>query len=246
MASVDVFLVWASWAVSFAMAGLGVYASWRPNPASGKRVGLIAIFVLLFAAGGIVSTVQQNRAKQGTQVLNSTLSGIQQNTSHLPEFRGFIQLDNISAAPGYSTVAPGRTLSFAVTWLNAGSEPIPSAYAFGGLRIPRGIPSADDELAIKLNLKDNVTKQYQEALGKHYNGSVIGAGQRTVNNFKLDTPLTEQDVSDLLHHRRRIYIYLWATWQDLNGHSGTLEQCEWLDIPSNGQLYPETDWIACH
>jgi hypothetical protein len=217
-----------------------------PNLAGWKRLGIVVAFILLLAGGGIVSTVQQNRAREGSQTLNSALTGIQQNTSHLPEFRGFLQLDNISAMPGYSTVAPGHSLSFAVTTLNAGSEPIPSAYLFGGLRIPWEIPSADDELTIKQDFRNNLIKQYQDALSKHYSGSIVAAGQRGVNYFKLDKPLTEQDVSDLLHHRRRIYVYIWAAWQDLNGHPGTLEQCEWLNMPSTGQLYPETDWVACH
>ena len=42
----DTLLVWAYWTISSAIAGLGIYASVRPNPAGSKHLGIIVAFIL--------------------------------------------------------------------------------------------------------------------------------------------------------------------------------------------------------
>ncbi len=117
---------------------------------------------------------------------------------------------NLNDKPG------SEALLYGLFYKQHGSQPVHDAFTY---QIYKTLPEGSD---VSFTKSARVEAQNKERLMK-VKGIDVDIG-RQIDKYDA-IPLTSQETSDLKEGKKRLYVFLYATWKDSHNIKGTFERC---------------------
>src|ERR1700676_1019692 len=251
---------WAGYATGgIIVATIALWHTLRNSPIS-RRVGIIVAIVFLVMA--FVKAWQEQNEKANKkpastpfQVTNqisvppAQVVVVENTTEAKHDLTSFVQFTGLTPITGQqnNVIAPGNRIGLNFFFQQKGPEPVDDV---GNVEMVSIVDTNenDAESNVKKKFKALVALARANTRKAGIKGHPLGIGQGGFNSDKTEKVLTQNDVDGiLLTHKIRIYAQGWLGWKDRHGNSGHVNECVWLQPPTDGILRPgaEVIWDEC-
>ena len=163
-------------------------------------------------------------------------------SSETPTLSGFLVIEQMLPVDDLSVIAEGRSIGFNIVFTQRGNQPVHDVHNFETLSIVE--PTDAASRAARQTFRSEQKMAHQRAFHEHIDAPSVGLGQQVFNTAVLG-PLTKETADSILRGKNLLYLQAWANWKDLNGNTGTIDEC-WLMVPPvTSKLTAQVNWHNC-
>jgi hypothetical protein len=251
---------WAGYATGgVVVATIALWHTLRNSPMS-RRVGIVLGIIFLLMAFFKAWQEQYEKANKilvpaPIQVTNQIsvpppqVVIIEKTTEAKHDLTSFVQFSGLTpiTAQNNNVIAPGNRIGFNFSFQQKGPEPVDD---LGNVEMVDIVDTneKDAESNVRNKFKALVAKAIANTKKAGAKGHSLGIGQGAWNSANTEKVLSPNDVDGiLLTHKVRIYALGWLGWKDRHGNSGHVNECVWLQPPTDGilRLGVELTWDEC-
>ena len=175
---------------------------------------------------------------------------IEKTTEEKHDLTSFVQFSGLipTTVQNNNVIAPGNRIGFNFFFQQKGPEPVDD---LGNVEMVDIVDTneKDAESNVRRKFKALIVKALANTKKAGAKGHSLGIGQGAFNSANTERVLSQNDVNGILlpPHTIRIYAQGWLGWKDRHGNSGHVNECVWLQPPSDGILRPgvELIWDEC-
>lgn len=159
---------------------------------------------------------------------------------------GFMQVSDTKFLT--KELAPGVPITINVAVKNAGAAPVEDVYtSFSASLVPVGPNPDNTDQETHVLLLKAAHKGQQQIVNDGRKGSTVGVGHGVWTTLELpqpgSPPLTNQQITEIMQGKTRLYVYVWARWRD---EPHDYELCRWLEPPLTTKISNDAlIWHLC-